>query len=142
MTACPYHARYFNWWDPEWPKGMETTLNPDVSTRMRGVVEKCNFCHGRLQAARAKAAAEGRREITDAEYVPACVESCPTKAIQFGNLADTNSEFSRHAKDKSSFRLLEPLGTEPKVYFHSEQSWVHIKMNAKLSGAVKEEVHG
>jgi len=34
MTACPYHARYFNWWDPEWPKGMETTLNPDVSTRM------------------------------------------------------------------------------------------------------------
>jgi len=141
MTACPYHARYFNWWDPEWPKGMETTLNPDVSTRMRGVVEKCNFCHGRLQAARAKAAVEGRREITDAEYVPACAEACPTKAIHFGNLTDTNSEFSKLAKDHNSFRLLEPLGTEPKVYFHSKQSWVHNKINAKIA-AVKEEVHG
>jgi molybdopterin-containing oxidoreductase family iron-sulfur binding subunit len=142
MTACPYHARYFNWWDPEWPKGMETTLNPDVSTRMRGVVEKCNFCHGRLQAARAKAAVEGRREITDAEYIPACAESCPTNAIHFGNLADANSEISRLSKDKNTFRLLEQLGTEPKVYFRSEQSWVHKKMDTKLTAAVKENVHG
>ena len=50
MAACPYHARYFNWWDPAWPAGMEKTLNPDVSPRMRGVVEKCNFCHGRWHA--------------------------------------------------------------------------------------------
>jgi menaquinone reductase, iron-sulfur cluster-binding subunit len=142
MTACPYHARYFNWWDPEWPKGMETTLNPDVSTRMRGVVEKCNFCHGRLQAARAKAAVEGRREIADSEYIPACAESCPTKAIHFGNLADANSEVALLAQGKNSFRLLEQLGTEPKVYFHSEQSWVHDKMNTKLAAAVKENVHG
>ena len=41
MTACPYHARYFNWWDPVWPPGMEKSLNPGVATRMRGVVEKC-----------------------------------------------------------------------------------------------------
>jgi len=142
MTACPYHARYFNWWDPEWPKGMETALNPDVSTRMRGVVEKCNFCHGRLQAARAKAAVEGRREITDAEYIPACMESCPTKAIHFGNLADVSSEVYQLAKDKYSFRLLEQLGTEPKVYFHSKQSWVHKKMDTKLTTAVKENAHG
>ena len=142
MTACPYHARYFNWWDPEWPKGMETTLNPDVSTRMRGVVEKCNFCHGRLQAARAKAAVEGRREITDSEYIPACAESCPTKAIHFGNLADPNSEVSQLAKDKNSFRLLEQLGTEPKVHFHSAQSWVHKKMDTKLTTAVKENANG
>jgi molybdopterin-containing oxidoreductase family iron-sulfur binding subunit len=121
---------------------METTLNPDVSTRMRGVVEKCNFCHGRLQAARAKAALEGRREIADSEYVPACMESYPTNAIHFGNLADTNSEISRLAKDKNPFRLLEQLGTEPKVYFHSEQPWVHKKMDTKLSTAVKENAHG
>ena len=142
MTACPYHARYFNWWDPEWPQGMETTLNPDVSTRMRGVVEKCNFCHGRLQAARAKAAVEGRREIKDSEYVPACGESCPTKAIHFGNLADPASEVSRLAEGKNSFRLLEQLGTEPKIHFLSTQSWVHKKMETKLSAAVKENAHG
>src|ERR1017187_10198613 len=63
MAACPYHARYFNWWDPQWPPGMEKTLNPDVATRMRGVVEKCIFCHGRLHAARARAAAVGGREF-------------------------------------------------------------------------------
>ena len=59
MTACPYHARYFNWWDPAWPVGMEKALNPGVAPRMRGVVEKCNLCHGRWQAARSKAAAAG-----------------------------------------------------------------------------------
>jgi molybdopterin-containing oxidoreductase family iron-sulfur binding subunit len=109
---------------------------------MRGVVEKCNFCHGRLQAARAKAAVEGRREIADSEYIPACVEACPTKAIHFGNLTDPASEVSRLAKDENSFRLLEQLGTEPKVHFRSEQSWVHTKMDSKLSTAVKEHVHG
>jgi menaquinone reductase, iron-sulfur cluster-binding subunit len=142
MTACPYHARYFNWWDPEWPKGMETTLNPDVSTRMRGVVEKCNFCHGRLQAARAKAAAEGRREIADSEYVPACAEACPTKAITFGNLANPDSDVTKLSKGEHAFRLLEKLGTEPKVYFRSEQEWVHEKMAAKIQSAAKEHAHG
>lgn len=142
MTACPYHARYFNWWDPEWPKGMENALNPDVSTRMRGVVEKCNFCHGRLQSARAKAAMEDRREITDVEYQPACVEACPIKAICFGNLADNKSEVALKANGKESFRLLEQLGTEPKVYFRSEQTWVHEKINSKLTDRVQENVHG
>jgi len=45
MAACPYHVRQFNWWDPLWPDGMERSLNPDVSVRMRGIVEKCNFCY-------------------------------------------------------------------------------------------------
>ena len=57
MTACPYHARYFNWWDPAWPAGMEKNLNPGVAVRMRGVVEKCNLCHARLHSAKEKAAA-------------------------------------------------------------------------------------
>jgi len=55
MTACPYHARYFNWWDPSWPAGMEKSLNPGVSVRMRGVVEKCNMCHARLHSAKEEA---------------------------------------------------------------------------------------
>ena len=99
MAACPYHARYFNWWDPQWPPGLEKTLNPDVATRMRGVVEKCNFCHGRLHAARAHAAAEGRRDLHPGEYVPACAEACPAGAIVFGDLNDPASEVARLAHE-------------------------------------------
>src|SRR5947209_4614023 len=84
MAACPYHARYFNWWDPVWPVGMEHTMNPEVSPRMRGVVEKCNFCHGRYHTAKAKAAAAGEHTVPD--YLPACAEACPTGAITFGDL--------------------------------------------------------
>jgi Fe-S-cluster-containing dehydrogenase component len=124
MTACPYHARYFNWWDPQWPPGMERTLNPDVATRMRGVVEKCNFCHGRLHAARTRAAAEGRRELRPGEYVPACVEACPAGAIVFGDLNDSASEVSRLAREDGSFRMLERLGTDPKIYYHTARAWV------------------
>jgi molybdopterin-containing oxidoreductase family iron-sulfur binding subunit len=59
MAACPYHARSFNWWDPDWPGRLTETLNPDVSTRTRGVVEKCTFCSHRLQAAQDAQAAAG-----------------------------------------------------------------------------------
>jgi molybdopterin-containing oxidoreductase family iron-sulfur binding subunit len=124
MTACPYHARFFNWWDPTWPAGMEKTLNPGVAPRMRGVVEKCNFCHARLQAAQDKAAASGKNELDPADYVPACVEACPTGAITFGDLADASSEVARQSRDGASFRLLPKLGTEPKVYYRSELRWM------------------
>jgi molybdopterin-containing oxidoreductase family iron-sulfur binding subunit len=103
---------------------MEKTLNPDVSPRMRGVVEKCNFCFHRLQAARTKVAIESKKAIDPSDYVPACVEACPTGAMAFGDLLNENSEVSRFARDKNSFRLLENLGTGPKVYYLSEQEWV------------------
>lgn len=124
MTACPVHARYFNWYDPEWPEGMDKTLNPDVSVRMRGVVEKCNFCHGRWQSAQAKAAAAGRREIDPADYVPACAEACPAQAIVFGDLDDRTAEVARQAASANAFRLLARLGTDPKVYYRSDREWV------------------
>ncbi len=125
MAACPYHARAFNWWDPAWPKGLEKTLNPDVATRMRGVVEKCNFCHGRLHRAQARAAAEGRRKLNQGEYVPACVEACPSKAIAFGDLDDAGGEAAQMAHSEGAFRLLESLGTDPKVFYRSDRPWVH-----------------
>lgn len=124
MAACPFHARYFNWSDPEWPRDMENALNPDVSVRMRGVVEKCNFCHSRWQAAVAKAAANGKRDIDPADYVPACVEACPSQAITFGNLDDDSSEAAKRSKAPDAFRLLARLGTDPKVYYRSSREWV------------------
>lgn len=142
MAACPYHARYFNWWDPKWPEGMEKTLNPDVAPRMRGVVEKCNFCHGRLQAAREKAAAAGASAIDMADYVPACVESCPTQAIVFGDLNDPSSEVAKLSRDDRAFRFLSRLGTEPKVSYLSSRAWVRSLADRVPARTGKEEVHG
>lgn len=124
MVACPYHARDFNWWDPTWPKPMESMLSPEVSTRMRGVVEKCTFCHHRLLNARAKAYAEGA-DPDGVTYTPACADACPTRAISFGNLLDPQSTVAKLAKDPRSFRILSKLNTEPKVYYLSSQPWVH-----------------
>ena len=130
MTACPYHARFFNWWDPSWPEGMEQTLNPDVAPRMRGVVEKCNFCHGRLHAAIEKAASSGSAAGTPVDYVPVCVEACPTQAIVFGDLDDPESAVARLSRQEDTFRMLPALGTEPKVYYHTERSWMREKLSS------------
>jgi molybdopterin-containing oxidoreductase family iron-sulfur binding subunit len=124
MAACPYHARYFNWWDPQWPAGMEAALNPDAAPRMRGVVEKCNFCLGRRHAAAERAAASGKPEVNAADYVPACVEACPTGAVTFGDLNDPASEVARAASGPGTFRLLESLRTESKIYYRSRMPWV------------------
>jgi len=117
MAACPYQARAFNWTDPQWPAGTEKALNPMVSVRQRGTVEKCNFCHGRWHAARQKAAAEGRRDLAAGEYQPACAESCPAQAITFGDW----NEPAFAEKGKAGFRLLESLHTGPKVVYLTER---------------------
>jgi molybdopterin-containing oxidoreductase family iron-sulfur binding subunit len=142
MAACPYHARYFNWWDPAWPVGMEKTLNPDVAPRMRGVVEKCNFCHGRWHAAKQRAAAAGKKEIQPGDYVPACVEACPAGAIRFGDLNDPAGEVARGAKNPASFRLLEKLHTEPKIYYSSKRDWVRRIADAPRPPMGKENLRG
>ncbi len=119
MAACPYTVKSFNWYQPEWPKEMATSLNPDVSVRPAGVVEKCTFCNHRLQKAKEHAAIEGR-DLRDDDYIPACVESCPTQAFSFGDLDNQDSEVSALARSPRAFRMLEELGTEPKVYYLSE----------------------
>ena len=139
MAACPYHARYFNWWDPQWPAGMEKTLNPDVSPRMRGVVEKCNFCHGRWHDAKTKAAAAGNAAIDPADYRPACVEACPNGAITFGNLNDATSEVAHAAHQPDTFRLLESLHTDPKIHYHSKKAWVRETAHAPRPGGKNEK---
>ncbi len=124
MAACPYHVRHFNWWDPVWPSGMEKSLNPNVSVRMRGVVEKCNFCFQRYQVAKEKAFAEGRTEIEEHEYQPACAEACPANAITFGDLLNPKHAVYKLKQDPRAFRLLEKLQTNPKVYYLSSREWV------------------
>lgn len=134
MVACPYHVRYFNWWDPVWPAGMERYLSPNVSPRMRGVVEKCSFCFHRYQLARDKAYTEGKREIREQEYQTACAQACPAGAIVFGDLNEPRHAVNRivqpdpdnhyKARNPSAFRLLERLGTDPKVYYLSSREWV------------------
>ncbi|SDN71329.1 prokaryotic molybdopterin-containing oxidoreductase family, iron-sulfur binding subunit [Desulfonauticus submarinus] len=126
MAACPYHARYFNWYDPKWPKGMEKTLNISASPRPRGVVEKCTFCHHRFMEAKEKARYEGKdpMKLPEDAYIPACAEICPTGAITFGDLNNPEHKVAKLAKSKYAFRLLERLGTEPQVYYYSEREWV------------------
>ena len=124
MAACPYHVRYFNWWDPVWPRGMEKSLSPNVSVRMRGVVEKCTFCFHRYQLAKEKAFLEGRSEIKEHEYQTACTEACPANAITFGDLINPEHAVYKLKQDPRAFRLLERLQTNPKVYYLSSRDWV------------------
>jgi molybdopterin-containing oxidoreductase family iron-sulfur binding subunit len=103
QAACPYHARRFNWREPEIPA---EEVNPDqgyLSNRIRpqGVVEKCHFCLHRTR--------EGR--------LPACLEACPTGARIFGNLLDPDSEISWVLKNKRCFVLKEELGARPTLYY-------------------------
>jgi len=126
IAACPYHARSFNWWDAYFPKGkgLERYLSTEVSPRMRGVVEKCTFCHHRLMRAKTQAYAEDRRELEEGEYITACTEVCPAQAITFGDLNNPDHQVSKLSKSRYAFRLLERLGTEPKVYYLSHKNWV------------------
>jgi len=115
-NACPYTVKYFNWYPPAWPESERAHLNPDVSVRPKGVIEKCTFCHHRLQQARENARAEGR-ELRESDYQPACAEACPTQAIVFGDLDNAAHRVAGLAHDARATRLMEDLGTEPKVYY-------------------------
>ena len=113
---CPYQARVFNWreYTPAIP--LTNLLNPAVTVRRRGVMEKCTFCSQRIYAGEDKAHSEGR-EVNDGEIVPACAQACPTNAIVFGRLDDPESEVSKLARDGNSVQLLEDLGTLPSVSY-------------------------
>ena len=96
-NACTYNVRFFNFFNPEWPKPLQLQLNPDVSIREVGVMEKCTFCVQRIKAAKTAAKAENR-ELVDGALQPACAQACPTTAIVFGDLNDPESRVARLAR--------------------------------------------
>lgn len=113
---CPYQARFFNYWQPEWPGPLQNQLNPDVTVRSRGIMEKCTMCIQRIRRAERKAATEGR-EVKDGEFAPACVQACPTGALTFGNLEDPESQVSRLAANRRRYVLLEERDTQPNIIY-------------------------
>ena len=115
-NACPYTVKYFNWYAPQCPASQREHLNPDVSVRPKGVIETCTFCHHRLQRARETARAV-QREMREGDFQPAYADVCPTQAIVFGDVDNPRHQVSELRHDPRATRLMEDLGTEPKVYY-------------------------
>ena len=135
---CPYKVRRFNFFDynerpldqlrlgPLAEKGMAETLkmqkNPDVTVRIRGVMEKCTYCVQRIErgkiGARVAAGASGHTAVPDGTIVPACAQACPAQAIVFGDLSDPESRVSQaQERSRAIIRLLGELNTEPRTTY-------------------------
>jgi len=132
---CPYKVRYFNFYSyySSWPSPLEQQLNPDISVRDKGVMEKCTFCVQRIRQAKNQAKNE-HRKVRDGEIQTACQQACPTQAIVFGNLEDADSRVAKNWKKEQmafghteaegheketgrGYRTLEDLNTEPSVMY-------------------------
>ena len=116
---CPYKVRRFNWFNytKNIEKPLHLALNPDVTVRSRGVMEKCTFCTHRIKAGKIKAKVEAR-ELQDGEIKTACQQSCPTGAIVFGDLNDEKSEVAKIFKnEKRQYALLEEFNAAPSVRY-------------------------
>jgi anaerobic selenocysteine-containing dehydrogenase/Fe-S-cluster-containing dehydrogenase component len=113
---CPYKVRKFNWFDWDLPKPLNLQLNPDVTARSKGVMEKCSFCVQRIKKAHNQAKNE-KRDIRDGEVMPACVQTCPAGALTFGNFLDKNSAVSILARDPRAYQVLGYLNTKPAVIY-------------------------
>jgi len=113
---CPYKVRRFNWFDWKWPDPLHLQLNPNVTVRSKGVMEKCSFCVQRIKAAHGIAKNE-KRMIQDGEVVPACVQTCPTEALVFGNLMDKNSRVRKLTGDPRAYQVMGYLNTKPALIY-------------------------
>jgi len=128
---CPYKVRRFNWreyWKNKFKSPIHYLLNPRVTVRERGIMEKCTFCIQRIQEAKYSSKdrgllKDGKNYIEDGVLKTACQQSCPADAIIFGNLNDPDSKIANILKKQNKnikgrkYRLLEELGTSPSVTY-------------------------
>ncbi|HWO88171.1 MAG TPA: molybdopterin-dependent oxidoreductase [Gemmatimonadales bacterium] len=136
---CPYKVRYFNWFDygspasPQFafPGTLAWQLNPDVTVRTKGVMEKCTFCVQRIRYAQNEAKVSNRA-LTDADVQPACAQTCPADAITFGDARNPDSEVSRRKRDERGYHVFELLNTKPGVTYLTRV--VHAEMAEAASG--------
>ena len=112
---CPYEVRYFNYRDHKWDSPLEQQLNPDVTVREKGVMEKCTFCSQRIRKAKDDAKDDGRRRVRDGEVQPACVQTCPSQALVFGDRKDPDSQVFEI--DERSTRLPGVGGAEYRLVY-------------------------
>jgi len=112
----PYKVRRFNWFTYTRPKPLDWQLNPDVTVRNKGVMEKCSFCVQRIIDAKIKAKAEDRK-VKDGEFTTACAQTCPADVLTFGNLLDPESRVSRLIKDTRRYQVMGYLNTKPAVIY-------------------------
>jgi len=121
---CPYKVRYFNWFDYQepndpafsWPEPLHWQLNPDVTVRSKGVMEKCTFCVQRIRGGQHDARMRGT-PLRDGEVVTACQQGCPADAIVFGDLSDPGSRVSQVAADGRGYHVLDDLNTRPAITY-------------------------
>jgi molybdopterin-containing oxidoreductase family iron-sulfur binding subunit len=113
---CPYKVRRFNFFKYRPQPPLDLQLNPDVTVRTKGVMEKCSFCVQRIKEAHQRAKVEGR-SILDGEVVPACAQTCPTGAITFGSFLDPESRIRRLAENERAYQVLAELLTKPGVIY-------------------------
>jgi len=116
---CPYKVRYFNWYaynKRAFPEPLNLGLNPDVTVRARGVMEKCTFCVQRIRGAQHQARLEDRR-LQDGDIITACAQACPSGAITFGDTTDPASRVSQAREDHRGYHILEDLNVRPAVTY-------------------------
>jgi anaerobic selenocysteine-containing dehydrogenase/Fe-S-cluster-containing dehydrogenase component len=113
---CPYHVRRFNWYNYDFPAPLDVQLNPDVTVRQLGVMEKCTMCIQRIVVGKDRARDE-KRPVRDGDIVTACQQTCPTQAITFGNLKDEGSAVAKLAHAPRAYAVLDEIGTRPGVTY-------------------------
>ena len=113
---CPYKVRRFNWKNIEHKYPETLQLNPEVTVRERGVMEKCTFCVQRIRNAE-YSALKNNRKLLDGDIIPACAQTCPTGAIVFGDLLDPHSSVSVLFEHERRYQLLQKLNTKPAVVY-------------------------
>ena len=121
---CPYKVRYYNWFgygEPDrtqyaFPEPLHWQLNPDVTVRGKGIMEKCSFCVQRIKEAENRAKLE-QRELKPDEFTSACAQACPSRAIIFGDAADEQWSVAKMLKDERGYHVFEDLNTYTAVVY-------------------------